>query len=172
MNFNRFHFLISLVLRKCCSGFKTVQIFKRMFFSSFAFPVFLTVFRKHMETQLISMILNLYFFLGSDFPKISKINLSHVCSETADTHLFCFTSAVKMLTFSFVRRVSGVERFLDYRIEIVAPIHTPLRFLKKSCCGPRAVNTFVSSVLFIFIKHHSRLYAVKNSIIAKIPTKR
>ena len=63
------------------------------------------------------------------------------------------------------KKVTGAHFFPKH--ENVAPVHTPLRFLKKSCCGPHAVNSFVSSVLFIFRKHDSRLCAVKNSISAK-----
>ena len=44
----------------------------------------------------------------------------------------------------------------------------PLRITKvKMCCGPHAVNTFILALFVIFIKHASRLYAVKNSMLSK-----
>ena len=58
--------------------------------------------KKHMKTQLILTILNLHLFSYLGFPKIFKMEMSHVCGGNADEHLFCFTSAAGLIIFFHV----------------------------------------------------------------------
>ena len=55
--------------------------------------------QKHMKTQLILTILNLHLFSYLGFPKIFKMEMSHVCGGNAERRHFCFTSAAVLIIF-------------------------------------------------------------------------
>ena len=125
---------------------------------------FFIVAKKHMKTQWVLTILNLYLFLDSNFPKISKIKLSHVCGETAERHLFCFTSPAKMLTFSLVRRFPYAERRF---VAVYCKTTAALIISPESCCAPHTCQHFIFSLFMIFTECACSPCGVKNSLFTK-----
>ena len=160
--------MFSLFISKPCCGPSLVQIFKRILFQRLTFFTFLYRSQKTHENPIdfnnFELISYLHIFLRSDFPKIFKIDLSHVCGENADGHLFCFTSAAKMLTFSLVRRFPMCECLF---VAMYCRTPAALRILMKSCCGPHAVNIFVFHVFLLFAKCVCGPHGVKNSMFTQ-----
>ena len=99
--------LILTLFQNLCSGLRLVHICNH---GVHGFLFLHVLLKKHMKTQLILTILNLHLFSYLGFPKISKTLLSHVCGDIGGGRLFCFTSAVKTLTFSLVRCFPMRER--------------------------------------------------------------
>ena len=88
--------LILTLFQNLCSGLRLVHIFNH---GVHCFLLLHPFVKKHMKTQLILTILNLHLFSYLGFPKIFKMEMSHVCGGNAARRDFCFTSAAVLIIF-------------------------------------------------------------------------
>ena len=84
------------LLQNLCCGLRLVHICNH---GVHGFLFLHVLLKKHMKTQLILTILNLHLFSYLGFPKIFKMEMSHVCGGNAERRLFCFTSAAVLIIF-------------------------------------------------------------------------
>ena len=91
------NFFLGHSLQNLCCGSRLVHICNYGVHGFLLLNVFV---KKHMKTQLVLTILNFHLFSHLWFPKIFKMEMSHVCGRKAGRHLFCFTSAAVLISFS------------------------------------------------------------------------
>ncbi len=90
--------LVLTLLQNLCCGLRLVHICNH---GVHGFLFLHVLLKKHMKTQLILTILNLHLFSYLGFPKIFKMEMSHVCGGNAALRHFCFTSAAVLIIFFF-----------------------------------------------------------------------
>ena len=160
--------LILTLLQNLCCGLRLVHICNH---GVHGFLFLHVLLKKHMKTQLILTILNLHLFSYLGFPKIFKMEMSHVCGGNAERRPFCFTSAAVLIIFFHVftcvhlstakclpKSFGETQIFATY---CKTPAALRIPSLLSYVCGGDA------TLFYVFSKCACSPHAVKNSIISK-----
>ena len=164
--------LILTLFQNLCSGLRLVHIFNH---GVHGFLFLHVLVKKHMKTKLILTILNLHLFSYLGFPKIFKMEMSHVCGGNAEPRPFCFTSAAVLIIFFhvFIRVHLSTAKCLPKstnQTQIFATYcKTPaaLTISTKHIKFPRLYSFSCCYLFDVFSKCACSPHAVKNSIISK-----